>query len=69
MNGEKERRVNVDLSFLGRGKYEAMLVRDVTNDAATVKVEQQPANRADLLQIELRPGGGFVARFTRATGV
>ena len=65
MNGETERSVPIPLSFLGKGRYKTMLVRDQKDDAAAVKVERSVATSTDHLIIELRVGGGFIGRFTR----
>jgi alpha-glucosidase len=62
-NGPTARPVEVSLSFLGRGSHEGVLVRDGTEDAAAVRVEHVNLRRTDTLSIELRAGGGFVARF------
>jgi alpha-glucosidase len=63
LNGEVEKSVPIPLSFFGRGKYRAMLVRDQTDDAAAVKIENSAISRADQLTIDLRAGGGFLSRF------
>jgi alpha-glucosidase len=63
MNGETARSIRLELSFLGRGTYQAMLVRDQQDDPAAVKIESAGASRKDVLPIEMRVGGGFVARF------
>ena len=63
MNGETEKSIRVPLSFLGRPKYQAMLVRDQKDDPAAVKIERSTFARADQLTMNMRVGGGFVARF------
>ena len=55
----------VQLSFLGEGAYQAMLVSDRKDDPANVAVERREAKAADSLAIDLASGGGFIARFTR----
>jgi alpha-glucosidase len=64
MNGPAARTVKVPLSFLGEGDYRAMLVRDDKNDAAAVTIENAAARRGDTIAVELRDGGGFIARFS-----
>ncbi|HKC65866.1 MAG TPA: glycoside hydrolase family 97 C-terminal domain-containing protein, partial [Pyrinomonadaceae bacterium] len=64
MNGPVAKTIKVPLSFLSRGKHQAMLVRDKLDDAAAVKIENSSVTRADQLTIELRAGGGFIARFS-----
>jgi alpha-glucosidase len=64
-NGPTGRTVKVPLSFLGSGKYQAMLVRDSQDDAAAVTTETATLSRTDRFSIELRSGGGFVGRFSK----
>jgi alpha-glucosidase len=65
LNGPSARRVKVDLGFLGRDRYDGLLVRDTANDPAAVSVEKTTAIASAPLTIDVRAGGGFVARFTR----
>lgn len=63
------RDIDVDLSFLGTGRFEAEIHRDGPN-ADRVGVDYvrdvRPANGGETLKIHLAPGGGFAARFTPA---
>ncbi len=63
MNGPNARTVRVGLDFLGRRRYQAMLVKDQSNDPAAVRIERTNSTRRDVIGIEMRAGGGFVARF------
>lgn len=65
MNGPTARTVRIPLTFLGDGQYRALLVRDQPDEAAAVKLDNSVVGRNDELTIELRAGGGFVARFSR----
>jgi alpha-glucosidase len=65
VNGPTAARVSVPASFLKTGGYRALMVRDREDDPAAVKVEQTSVSRDDAIAIDLRAGGGFVARFTR----
>jgi alpha-glucosidase len=65
MNGPSAKTVNIPLSFLDRGPYQAMMVRDQQDDAAAVKIENSTLSQTDASTIHLRPGGGFIARFSR----
>jgi alpha-glucosidase len=65
MCGTEGRKITVPLSFLGDGKYKASLVRDDMQNDAAVVLEEKQVDREDSLDIEMRNGGGFVARFTR----
>jgi len=62
MNGPKARTVRVELDFLNRRRYQAMLVRDQLTDPAAVRIERGKSTPRDI-GIEMRAGGGFVARF------
>jgi len=65
VNGPAARTVQVPLSFLGQGRYQAMLVRDSKDDAAAVEIENTTVERKDRITIELRDGSGFIARFSK----
>jgi alpha-glucosidase len=65
LNGPDARTIRVPASFLGEGAYDALFVRDQPDDPAAVKLEELTAKRDDSISIDLRPGGGFIARFTR----
>lgn len=67
MNGATARTIKLPLRFLSAGKYQAMLVRDEREKADAVKVEKTTMRGTDSLIVELRAGGGFVARFTGST--
>jgi len=65
LNGPSARAIPVPLSFLGRGEYHAMMIRDRQNDPASVQIENAKIRSRDSLILELNSGGGFIARFTR----
>lgn len=65
MNGEVEKKIEVPLSFLGRGSYVSTLARDQKDDAGAITIEKTLSRRADSLRIEMRKGGGFVGKFIR----
>jgi hypothetical protein len=54
--------IRIDLGFPGRGGYDALIVRDRAGDPAAVAVEKT-TTAGEALTIELRPAGGFIARF------
>jgi alpha-glucosidase len=66
LNGPEARTVRFPLAFLGRGSYLASLVFDQADDPASVKLESRPLARGDALEVAMRPGGGFVGRFSPA---
>jgi alpha-glucosidase len=63
--GELAKTIKVPLRFLGAGKYQAMLARDQQAEAAAVSIQKATFSRSDSLTIELRTGGGFIARFVK----
>jgi alpha-glucosidase len=65
MCGTEGRTITVPLSFLGDGKYKASLVRDDMQNDAAVVLDESDVTRETSLDIEMRNGGGFVARFTK----
>jgi alpha-glucosidase len=65
INGPTASRVTVPASFLKPGGYRALLVRDREDGPSAVKLEQASVSRDDTIVIDLRAGGGFIARFTR----
>jgi alpha-glucosidase len=65
MCGPEAKTIQVPLSFLGDGQYAALLVRDNMDDSAAVQLERRTASRSDTIAIELRDGGGFIARFSK----
>jgi len=68
LNGSPSRTIRLPLSFLGRGTYDAMIVRDNIDDAAAERIENTTVAANRSLDIDIRPGGGFVGRF-RPIGV
>jgi alpha-glucosidase len=67
MNGPQARTVKVSLSFLGSGSgtYKGLVVRDNADDPAAVDMEIRDFASRDDVSITMRPGGGFVLRFTK----
>jgi alpha-glucosidase len=69
MNGPAARTVKLAPEFLGGGQYQAVLVRDRLDDAATLAIDLSTGKKSDLLTIELRAGGGFIGRFSPTPSV
>jgi alpha-glucosidase len=63
MNGPEARAIKVPLSFLGSGSYQGTLVRDDAPDGSTVRVDSARHGRTDMMVLDLRAGGGLLARF------
>ncbi|HUF64294.1 MAG TPA: glycoside hydrolase family 97 N-terminal domain-containing protein [Verrucomicrobiales bacterium] len=64
MCGPEARILEAPLSFLDAGPYQISIVRDGESDG-TLSVEGAAKERGDSLRVELRAGGGFVARLTK----
>jgi hypothetical protein len=61
------RDLDVDLSFLGSGAFQAEMFRDGANAnraGMDYAKEKQPVTAQDHIRIQLAPGGGWVARIT-----
>jgi alpha-glucosidase len=69
INDDHERDFKVDLSFLGRGKYKAVILKDVVDgkeeSAAAWDREERKVKRKDSISFKMRPMGGFVAMFSK----
>ena len=65
LNGPQARDIVVPLDFLGRGKFETLVVRDDLADPAALHVERGSIDRGGKLTISMRAGGGYVVRLTR----
>jgi len=65
VNGTAARTISVKLDFLGAGDRQALTVRDGGTDLAALEVQKSVVRRGQALNIDLRPGGGYVARYTR----
>jgi alpha-glucosidase len=65
LNGPQPRTLRLPLSFLGKGAYRALLVRDHPENGAAVSLERRELTRQDTIDLALRDGGGLVARLGR----
>lgn len=66
MNGlDHPSALNIDLSFLGEGKYEAELLQDQENDPSGAEVLHRSASQKDSIRLNMNSHGGFVGRFAR----
>jgi alpha-glucosidase len=63
MNGPTARTVTVDLGFLPKRPYRALIVRDKLDNDAAVEVETKDVRGS--IEIPMRASGGFVVRLTR----
>ena len=65
---EQERRFDVPLAFLGKGKWRAEIYRDgdtadFRTNPRSIVIEQRKVTAADRLALRLAPGGGAAVRF------
>ncbi len=68
MTNWNERDIEIDFSFLGSGRYEAVIFKDGINadrDATDYNKEAINITDADKMKIHLAPGGGWAARITK----
>jgi len=61
INGDKKNNYKLDLSFLGQGVCNATIIRDVMDNPADMTLEKSVVKRTDIVSVDMRPGGGFVA--------
>jgi alpha-glucosidase len=62
LNGPATRSIQVPLSFLGKGRWQGLVVRDDETRADQVRLEEKSFHKGDFLRIQLSSGGGFIAR-------
>jgi len=65
VNGVSPRKFSVPLTFLGKGRYHALVAQDSADGPAAVDVEEGAATRSNTLDVNMQSGGGFVARLTK----
>jgi alpha-glucosidase len=63
MNGTAAKKVTIPLKFLKTGTYHATVVKDDGDNSASVKVEKKSYSASDNIELNLAPGGGYIARF------
>jgi alpha-glucosidase len=68
VNGSTSRVLKIPATFLRRGRYDVLVVRDDADDAAAVHVESGTLTRDRTITADLRAGGGFIARLRPADG-
>ncbi len=69
MTNWSERELTLDVSFLGKGAYEATVFKDGINadgDATDYKKDVLKVSSTDKLTIHLAPGGGWAARIEKS---
>jgi alpha-glucosidase len=67
MTNQEARNMQINLSFLDEGDYEAVIFMDGANadkNAADYKIIRQKVNNQSIITANLAPGGGWTAIFT-----
>jgi alpha-glucosidase len=62
INGLQPKSVKISLSFLGTGNYYTYILKDNTVNPADAVIETGTANKNDIKEINLTPGGGYIIR-------
>ena len=68
INSWEQRKIQIDTSFLGEGKWRAEIFADGVNadrDATDYVKRTETVSAGDKLTVEMMPGGGWTARFVR----
>ena len=66
MCGPQAKTIHVPLSFLADGQYKSVQVHDSPADNTKVEIENTIHRNSNSLTVQLRAGGGFLARFSKA---
>lgn len=67
MNGTQPKQFKISLSFLPKGKFNAVIAADDPANSASVKMKQSLFSSTDFIDLDLVAGGGFIARLTTTT--
>lgn len=70
MSNEEERKLEIELSFLGEGNYEAQIYADAEGttymtNATKVVISKQEVKASDKLTLDIPSGGGTAIRFAK----
>jgi alpha-glucosidase len=65
INGLKPKTIEIPFSFLGKGGYTSLILRDNPADPASANVSQGNSAAGDKIIIELGAGGGYMCRFNK----
>ena len=63
-NGATPRTVSIPLTFLKNHGYTTELARDTPDNPASITMQHQSYRKTDSIDLNLSPGGGFVAKFS-----
>lgn len=65
MNGDDPKDININLSFLAKGKYRATVMEDDTDSPEKCTLTQKVLHQNDQVNLSLKSGGGYVMVITR----
>lgn len=65
VNGEEAKNIKVNLSFLGKGSYQATLMEDDQNSNEKTLISHKTYSAANTITLKLIAGGGFAAKFLK----
>jgi alpha-glucosidase len=63
MNGTAAKKIKIPLRFLKSGTYKTTVVKDDGDNSASVLVENKTYAQGDTIELDLVPGGGYIAEF------
>jgi alpha-glucosidase len=63
MNGTAAKKIKIPLRFLKNGTYKTTVVKDDGDNSASVLVENKTYGQGDTIELDLVPGGGYIAEF------
>lgn len=63
MNGTQPKEINIPLNFLGKNNYQALIYKDAKDKGDAIVQDYQILNQSDSLKVNLKSGGGFIAKF------
>ena len=65
LNGENQKTIKINLSFLKKGIYSATLLKDDKSSLQAAEIIHKNYSSESNIPITLRPGGGFAAKFSK----
>lgn len=64
MNGPEQKKIKIPLSFL-KGNYKALAAKDDAVNSSAIIVDNAVFTANDVIELNLVPGGGYIARFSK----
>jgi alpha-glucosidase len=66
INGLQPRKIEIPLSFLDGNSYKTLILRDISENPASVNISEGLSHKGELINLDLGSGGGFMVRFEKA---